>query len=464
MQLNEGQKEIGRRNFLKAVAALPAVGAFAYTAAQAGPVKIGIIGTGMEGRILIQAMDPKYTYIVAMSDIRPDNQAIGKWWLGQCGHSPDPRVYEDYHDLLNDPEVEAVVIATPLHMHAPMAIDAMKAGKHAFTEKTMAFTVEDCQNMVKTSQETGKNLQVGHQRFYNPLYWDAYRMIHEGLIGNVYHIRALWHRNTDWNYWTFVEDKHYENLLKFDPSKWGYKDPQHMVNWRWYSDTSHGMWTELASHQIAITNWFFGDIAPTAVVASSGKYKTIEDQMRLSSYNQWKEGDERDRKRTYKEDDRNIADHIYAIYEYPGGRTVTYSAIQSNSYDNYYEEIMGTFGTIILKNENESYLFWEPGWDEASAKKAAEGQKSTGVAVTQEAKTGSAFAAHVSGEATGGGGASTMSPTEPYKWELMGFADTIRRGAPNLCNGVRGLLAAQACYAGQEAAETQKRIEIPKIV
>jgi len=105
MQLNEGQKEIGRRNFLKAVAALPAVGAFAYTAAQAGPVKIGIIGTGMEGRILIQAMDPKYTYIVAMCDIRPDNKAIGKWWLGQCGHSADPRVYEDYHDLLNDPEV-----------------------------------------------------------------------------------------------------------------------------------------------------------------------------------------------------------------------------------------------------------------------------------------------------------------------------------------------------------------------
>jgi predicted homoserine dehydrogenase-like protein len=128
IQLSEADKAIGRRNFLKAAAALPAVGAFAYTASQAGPVKVGIVGTGMEGRILIQAMDPKYTYIVAMCDIRPDNQAFGKWTIAQAGHAQGNalRVYSDYKEICQDPEVEAIVVATPLHTHAPISIEAMK--------------------------------------------------------------------------------------------------------------------------------------------------------------------------------------------------------------------------------------------------------------------------------------------------------------------------------------------------
>jgi len=123
---------------------------------------------------------------------------------------------------------------------------------------------------------------------------------------------------------------------------------------------------------------------------------------------------------------------------------------------------MGTFGTIILSSENEYYLFWEPGWDEAKAKDAAAGVKAE-ASVADEAESGSAFAAHVSGEATGGGGASDMSKTEPYKWELMGFADTIRRGAPNLCDGKRGTQAAYACFKSMEAVRTGKKIEVPPL-
>ncbi|MGC9329574.1 MAG: Gfo/Idh/MocA family protein, partial [Candidatus Hinthialibacter sp.] len=447
IQLTEGDKAIGRRNFLKAAAALPAVGAFAYSSAQAGPLKVGVIGTGMEGRILISAMNPKYTYIVAMCDIRPDNQVFGKWTIGQAGHAVGDalRVYTDYRDICRDPEVEAVVIATPLHTHAPIAIEAMKNGKHVMTEKTMAYTVDECLEMIKVAEENNVNLQVGHMRFYNPLYWDAFRMMKDGLLGNVYHVRAMWHRNTDWNYFAHIEKKSYYDMIndksQFDPTKYGYKDLMHMVNWRWYKETSHGLWTELCSHQIAITNWLFGnengDVLPTAVMASGGKYKTWEDFENFNLYERnWPDEEEQEWRRNYDKSDeknRSISDHVYAIFEYPENRTVTYSAIQSNSLDNCYEQIMGTYATIILANENEYYLFWEPGWDENKAKMAAEGVKATQTEVSQEDQTGSAFSAHVSAKATGGGGASDMSPTEPYKWELMGFADTIKRGAPNLC-------------------------------
>jgi len=474
MPLNEEQKGIGRRNFLKAIATLPAVGAFTLTATNTGPVKAGIIGTGMEGRILISNMDPKYLYLIASCDIRPDNQKLGQDMIKAAGHSQNPKLYTNLEDMLNDPEIEAVVIATPLKYHGPMAVQALKAGKHVFVEKTMAYTIEDCLEMYRLAEEKKLNLQVGHQRFYNPLYWDAYRMIKEGLLGNIYHVRALWHRNGDWNYWIYVENQFRETLKKFDPSKWGYSDPEHLVNWRWYKDTSHGQWTELCSHQMAITNWIFGDIAPSAVIASGGKYKVEKDNldsyMRLMPTFQADQAlnkttaktfDEyRREKMVYSKDDSNIPDHIFAIYEYPNGRTVTYSSIQSNSYDQYYEEIMGTHGTIILSKENESYLFWEPGWDENLAKSVVAEAKGTQVAVTQESLSQSAFAAHVSGEATGGGGASGMTPFEPYKFELQGFAHTIRQQAPNLCNGARAARAALACFKGQEALETQKRVEI----
>ena len=462
MQLTAEQKDVGRRNFLKAVATLPAVGAFSMTATNAGPIKVGVVGTGMEGRILMSVMNPKYVFINAICDIRPDNRAIGAFNVreGKNPNLDDSQIYDNYENMLESADIEAVVIATPLHYHGPMAIQALKAGKHVLTEKSMAYTIEECQEMIKLSKQYGLNLQVGHQRFYNPLYWDMYRMVQDGLLGNVYHVRTLWHRNTDWNYFKYIETKYFETMMnEFDPTKHGYEDIYKLVNWRWYQDTSHGLWTELCSHQTAITNWIFGDKPPISVIASGGHYKVaqdFEDQYRNA------DDDEIEFKKVYESDDREINDHVYATLEYEGGKTVTYSAIQSNSFDDYYEQIMGTYATIILSKENEYYLFWEPGWSEESAKEAS---AETAVEESSETAAESAFAAHASGGApTGGGGASGMSPYEPYGWELDGFAHTIRTGAPNLCDGYRGMIALQAALAGKESIETGKRVILPKIV
>lgn len=462
MWLTAEQREMGRRNFLKAAATLPAVGAFAVTATNTGPVKVGVVGTGVEGRILMSTMDPKYTYIQAICDIRPDNRKEAEWYItnpSAWNINPDVEVYEDYDEMLDQADIEAVVCATPLNFHGPMGIKALKAGKHFFTEKTMAYTVEECEEMIRLAEQNGLNLQVGHQRFYNPLYWDAYRMVQEGMLGNVYHVRTLWHRNMDWNYWLHVNQRKYMfELEEFDPTPWGYRDMNHLVNWRWYNDTSHGLWTELCSHQIAITNWLFGDRAPSRVLASGTRSKTDRD---IADYYAVQPPEKRERK-NYEEDDREYNDHVYAMFQYDNDKTIQFSSIQSNSFDNYYEQIMGTYATIIITKENETYLFWEPGWDEATAKEAAQGQLSTKVEMTQEDAAGSAFAAHVSEQATGGGGATGMSPYEPYGWELEGFAHTIRTGAPNLCDGYRGLYATQACMAALESTKTGSWVEIPK--
>lgn len=443
-----------------AAAVLPAVGAFAVTATNAGPVKVGVVGTGVEGRILMSVMNKRYTFIEAICDIRPDNLEQGRYFVAdEWKHNPNVATYSNVDDMLANADIEAVVCATPLNTHHLIGMKALQAGKHYFTEKTMAYNLEECKELIREANRRSLNLQVGHQRFYNPLYWDAYRMYKEGLMGNVYHVRTLWHRNTDWNYWTHLNRAQQWDLEEFDPTPFGFRDVNHLVNWRWYNDLSHGLWTELCTHHTAITNWFFGDKPPTRVLGSGTKSKTDQD---IEDY--YAVNPDYQERRWYEKDDREYDDHVYAIMQYGDDKTVTFSSIQSNSLDNYYEQIMGTYASIIVSNENEYYLFWEPGWDENRARDAAAGDMGAQIAMTQEDQAGSAFAAHVTQQATGGGGAMGMEPTEPYRWELEGFAHTIRTGAPNLCDGYRGMYAAYAAFAAMESAEKGDWVDLAPVV
>ena len=108
------------------------------------------------------------------------------------------KVYTNgYDDLLDDPDVEAVIIALPLHLHAEAAIKAMKKGKHVLTEKLMARTVAKCKEMGGVAKQTGKYLATGHQRHYSILYDNAIHTIKNDLLGELHHIRAQWHRWKD---------------------------------------------------------------------------------------------------------------------------------------------------------------------------------------------------------------------------------------------------------------------------
>ena len=86
------------------------------------------------------------------------------------------------------------MIALPLHLHAEAAIKAMRKGKHVLTEKLMGHSVHECKEMGRVAKETGKFLAVGHQRNYSILYDNAKWLIRHGLLGDVHHIRAQWHR------------------------------------------------------------------------------------------------------------------------------------------------------------------------------------------------------------------------------------------------------------------------------
>src|SRR5262245_23525733 len=201
--------------------------------------------------------------------------------------------------MLQKEDIEAVVMAPPLWLHAEIASACLEAGKHVLCEKMMAWDEAGCRRMQDAARKSGKLLEIGYQRFYNPVYQAAYDgIIKAGVLGDVYHARLAWHRNGNWR-------RKEEPPAGFDPQRWGYPSWEHVLNWRLYWKYSKGLLAELASHQVNIANWFF-DAVPEAVLGSGGVYR-------------FKDG-------------REVEDHLYATFDYPGGRTAVFSTIESNAF------------------------------------------------------------------------------------------------------------------------------------
>ncbi len=409
MNLTPEKQELGRRNFIKAVAATPVAGALIWKATSMTPVRAGIIGIGGQGGVLLENAPPSHVRISAVCDIDPANRERALK-IARERHDPEAAAYEDYRQLLDRRDLEAVIIATPLWLHAPMSVDALQAGKHVFCEKNMAMGIDDCRKMIEASRSARKNLQIGHQRNYNPLYHEAKQLIDSGALGDIYHVRAVWHRNGDWR-------RPVPQDSTFDPRPWGYDSLEHLKNWRLYNKFSLGLMAELGSHQIQVVNWFFGSV-PEKVYGTGG----IE---------------------RYK-DGREVPDHVYVMYEYPKGRTFTFSSIQSNAWDHYYEAFFGTQGTLILSGEREALLFYE-GSKEATEVKV---EAVKGDAPVMQASASRARDA--AGTATSSSAAGFNALTA-YRLELEGFAQTIRDGRPNLCDGYEAAKAAVSTIMGHDA-------------
>jgi predicted dehydrogenase len=425
MNLSEEQKTVGRRNFLKAVAGVPALvvlggAALSRGPVRGGPVKIALVGTGDMGRGLLAQYQREFCDLKALCDVNPKRRAaqvdamVKKGW-------PKPNEYDDWQEMLQKEDLEAVHIATPLWMHAPIAVGALNAGKHVLCEKMMAKSAAECQQMVDAAKKNNRVLEIGYQRYYNPIYQAAYEnIIKKGVLGDIYHVRLAWHRDTTWK-------RKEEAPANFDPSRWGYPDWEHLLNWRMYKKYSEGLLCELGSHQIAATSWFL-DSHPTEVYVSSGTYR-------------------------YK-DGREVADHVYGTFNYPGGRTATFSSIQSNAFDENYEMFMGTEGTLVMTRELEAYLF-----------KKGEGGATTKVDTSQQSSSpvadSSASQAPGTAQRTINSDGTIANKGISYLNEIAEFCQAIRTGSPVRCGGEKAMTSAVAILTGNLSAEKGTKLEIP---
>ena len=555
MYLTPKEKEIGRENFRKAtqdglsrrdflksgitagVVSGGSLGAFyfGYEASVGNPLRVGVIGTGDEGCVLIGAINPDYIQVKAIADLRPYNihrafhghyrsdgslvaprpGLLRKYaWKTEDEAREHVKVYEgekgDYRELIANAKqdgIEAVIIALPLHLHAPAAIAAMEAELHVLTEKLMAHSVGECKQMARAANETRRHLATGHQRHYNILYSDAVETIKRGILGELHYIRAQWHRGNmphsdSWKMplppgvKTLDEDPNAEKLLKdlkswekklaaatsagdrdkaqrmvdqlnaqiedkiveaakfeYQDAKWKmadgktYRRPalEELIRWRLWDRTGGGLMAELGSHQL--------DAASIFISAAHGGPDKVRPLSVLAAGN-----------RPIFGQDRDVDDHVCCIFEFPAPGYdphhplasrkkigVQYASINGNGFGGYGEIVFGTKGTLILEREQDAMLY-NGG---AATKIGASG--GGGTMDTQESPGAMATAAAQTGPA---------AVSRGYAEELEHWAWCIRRNPdvsdPNVqpkCHPKVALADAVIALSTNIAAETGERVE-----
>jgi predicted dehydrogenase len=314
--MTKDSETLNRRDFFKTLGSGGLVALFPWlqSCAEAAvgavadeKVRLGVIGTGSRGMYhLNNLQDMRQAEVVALcDDYTPHLQQAAALY-------PKAKRYDNYCRLLEDKDVQAVLIVTPLNEHEAMTIDSFAAGKHVFCEKSMALTLDGCRRMYEAYRRSGKVLYIGQQRLFDPKYVRAMELIHGGLIGTVTGMRAYWYRNNDWR--------------RPVPSP----ELERRINWRLYRDSSAGLVTELGAHQLQVGDWALG-LRPVSVVG----YGDIV---------YWKDG-------------REVYDNISLIYRYPNGVKMSYESVISNKFLGLEELILGDRGTMEL--EKGKYYFEE---------------------------------------------------------------------------------------------------------
>jgi len=260
--------------------------------------RIALIGTGSRGVYhLHNLLKVPHAEIVALCDDYPPNLKIAS---DLC---PTAKTYTDYRKMLESKDIDGVVISTPLNWHAPMVLDALAAGKHAFCEKAMALTMDECKAIYDAYQKTDKVLYFGMQRLYDKKYIKAIQLIHSGLIGDIVGMRCHWFRNNDWR--------------RPVPSP----ELERKINWRLYRESSAGLMTELATHQLEVANWALKRM-PDSV-------------MGMGDIVFWKDG-------------REVYDSISLTFHYKNNVKTTYETLISNKFNGLGEQVLGHKGTMEM--------------------------------------------------------------------------------------------------------------------
>jgi len=355
------QSEFSRRSFIQKSAVAAAVAAPGILRAQntSTTLHLGWIGVGSRGSYLLDrfyAGSRSEAQVVAVCDTYAPHLARAKDKVQTVGGAA-PKTYEDFTQLLADPNVDAVVIATPEHLHYPMFMAALKAGKNIYVEKPLAHTIEEGEEMVRAAEQSGKIVQVGTQNRSNILYQRAKEMVAGGMIGDIHYVRAFWYRNSleDNPAWRYSvpsdatqQNTDWEKFLGSAPKHdW---DPHRYFQWRLYWDYSGGIATDLLVHQTDITNFVCGKTVPATCMASGGIYRWTAN------------------------DDRDVPDTFSAIYEYPSKFHINYSCYFGNDHYGYGENFMGNEGTIEVLNRSILNFYPEKFGGKAPASVAARGE------------------------------------------------------------------------------------------
>jgi predicted dehydrogenase len=305
---------------------------------------------------------------------------------------------KDYKALLGDKSIDAVVVATPTHLHKEIAVEALKAGKHVYCEVPLAHTLEDARAIALAAKAAPKQLfQAGLQNRSDKGRLYAFTsFMKAGAVGQLAMARAQWHKNNSWRMAAANADR------------------EKALNWRLDKNVSLGMIGEVGIHQIDQTSWFLNGLP----AAFSG----------FGSVVMYKDG-------------RDVADTIQAVADYAGGVRLLYDATLANSFDAAYEVIYGNYAAMLFR-DNRQWLFQEVntmllGWEIYAMKE--EFYNATGIVIAAGASksTRSAKAPAKAG----------TTPPPAQDTVLMSAIGNFLRNAADL---EAGLKSAQESFSGDE--------------
>jgi predicted dehydrogenase len=287
----------------------------------------GLIGSGGRGRYLQGNFQKLGAECVAIAEVyEPNLQSALKT-------TPDAKPYVDYHDLLAQPGVDAVVVATPDHQHAPCLFAALDAKKDVYLEKPMSHSIEESQRMIQAVRKTDRIVQIGMQRRSAPAVIEAKRVFDSGILGKVTMAKPMW----NWNVSKPLNNSPLPGKLDWKRFLGKAKDrdlePMRFRSWRYFWDYSGGNMTDQGTHLMDVVQWFSGaGFARSAVCFGQASKNT---------------GSE-------------VPDVFTAVFEY-SGLMATWTLNYCNSYDNDWSVMFqGDQGTMLLNTAG--YKIWKEPW------------------------------------------------------------------------------------------------------
>ena len=421
--------ELSRRDFARAGAAT----ALGYTRILGANdrVRMGYIGVGNRGDQVHDAfLEHGDQETAAICDLRRDyvDLAVKK-------SRATPKVYKDYHQVLDDKSIDAVVIATPDHWHAIMFIDACHAGKDVYVEKPLSLTVVEGRKMVETAERTKRVVQVGTNRRSWRSYKEAAEFVQSGALGHVtmarcFHLKNEWPNGLgaapdgpppseeEWDRWLGPAPK-----VPYNPNRMYY-------NFRWFYAYSGGQLTNFGVHYMDVLRWCLGQDAPTAVAAMGGRYAGIKDN-------------------------REIPDTMEVMWEFPGPSLVTFSQINANAapcdVPNAEMELRGTKGTLYI-----NYANWHVVPEKTSGQVIGyAGGKGYGNPVYREGGRLAGTGAKVAMEPRAGKGSASYDTTS----HTRNFLDCIKSRGKCNADVLTGHLSTSATLIGNIAHKTRSFLE-----
>ncbi len=313
----------------------------------------GLIGAGGRGRYISTLAQKLGAECVAIAEVyEPNTQRALK-------DAPQAKTYVDYKDLLAQPGIDFVMVATPDHQHCPNLLDALAAGKDVYLEKPMSHSLAESKRMIDATRKSKKIVQIGMHRRSAPMIYRAKKLVDDGLLGNISLVKPLWNWNVsgplnntplpgklDWNRFCGSAK------VKFEPMKFR--------SWRYFWAFSGGNMTDQGTHLMDVTQWFTG---------TDGRGGQPAGPISAVCYGQ-----------AQKNTGSEVPDVFSSIFEYPK-HMVTWTLNYCNSFDDGWSiQFQGDQGTLIL-DESGYRLFREP-WREKANRTPSQQEE---VGVPQEA-------------------------------------------------------------------------------